>query len=357
MMTGLHGSAPSQPASRVTQYDTAVDIYSAGIILWQVATRKIPYEDVESTFDIEIGVSRGTLRPPVCEFGKPRLCALIQRCWAPRPDKRPTALEVATRLESPLLFDDSAPGADEEADIKEALELKKQQHHLAYGCPLADRPMPFHYASRRREHGSFSFSRSSSTRSTLSTSTSTKGPATARGDAAMKSAGTEAGDGAVVVVGDLSLSTSGAESLESQMKRLDFIQREIDLLRTHRNAQLCIASMVEAMRQPDTGICLANRTFWGRVITDCFVGQQMVDWLMQIAGLPRPKARHVAHSIRVSHSSQLFCARVWLERSREIERERERERGRERERESVCMRVCVCVFACLLSTSVCTRMF
>eukprot|EP00039_Didymoeca_costata_P012914 m.188991 g.188991 ORF g.188991 m.188991 type:complete len:652 (+) comp15622_c0_seq12:172-2127(+) len=90
--------------SRVSKYDTAVDIFSLGIILWEIFTRKIPYEDIATSWEIIAGVKSGTLRPTVPDDWPPRLRTVVQWCWFPDPQGRPTAEEVISWCEDPLFL-------------------------------------------------------------------------------------------------------------------------------------------------------------------------------------------------------------------------------------------------------------
>eukprot|EP00043_Microstomoeca_roanoka_P009909 m.94550 g.94550 ORF g.94550 m.94550 type:complete len:643 (+) comp14729_c1_seq2:36-1964(+) len=266
MMTGLNSSSSSgRTAARTTRYDTAVDIYSAGIVLWQVLTRKMPYEDIASSFDIELGVARGTLRPPIDHIHMPRIHAIITSCWAQQPSDRPSAIEVAVRLESRLLFESEPPDADEEEDIMDVIQHQLSLQQSA-ATTLSGTQMPFHYEKE--------------TPSALMLSRT-------------QSAGTQGRPG-----NQHDGSQHVALDGQRHMQQLDLIRREVELFRSFPNAQVCIASLVEAMRQPDIGLCLATRSFLGYNVTDCFVGCQMVDWLAKHGRLPQDTARAVARRIR-----------------------------------------------------------
>lgn len=260
-MTGVLPSVKGKPLSRSTEYDTAVDIFSCGIILWQVVTRKVPYEDIENTFDIEISVARGTLRPSTAEICMPRIRRIIETCWAHEPQDRPTAVEVALRLESPLLFEKTEPSGDEEAEIQVSLS-DRLQAFKACSPLIVDVPMPFHFAPKTTNvNGEFDIINAS--------------------------------------VDGLSLSSESADITNEQLDLIDLIRREVDLIRTHKNAHMSVAAMVDAMRQPDIGLCLANHRFFGKTIPNSFVGSQMIHWLTKIAGLSEKNAREVSTMIRV----------------------------------------------------------
>ena len=107
------GSMMEQMASssmqRSTQYDTKVDVYSFGIILWEIWTRREPYADIPQIFDIKQGVESGTLRPAgPHDKWPPRVKTLASWCWFRDPDGRPTAEEILAWLFDPNLLNAAA---------------------------------------------------------------------------------------------------------------------------------------------------------------------------------------------------------------------------------------------------------
>jgi hypothetical protein len=74
-------------------------VYAFGIILWEILTRKEPYEDKEP-MQIVVEVVNDNLRPdiPVLYRDSP-LIPLIKDCWAGDPDRRPPFRVVVDRLD------------------------------------------------------------------------------------------------------------------------------------------------------------------------------------------------------------------------------------------------------------------
>jgi serine/threonine protein kinase len=67
-------------------YNHASEIYSFGVILWQLSTRAMPYEDEESGFVIKYYILEGIKNdiPTECRFSE-----IIKQCWD-MPERRPT---------------------------------------------------------------------------------------------------------------------------------------------------------------------------------------------------------------------------------------------------------------------------
>jgi predicted outer membrane repeat protein len=84
------------------EYTFAVDVYSFGIILWEIASRKYPYETntdfPKRLIDIVNFVQAGG-RPLLSAECPHRFRQLIEECWGHRPEDRPTFRQVLARLE------------------------------------------------------------------------------------------------------------------------------------------------------------------------------------------------------------------------------------------------------------------
>ena len=76
-----------------------VDVYSMGIILWELLTRKDPFSNHDD-YDIFVdAVCNKGERPPIPEWCPTRLRTLMTRCWDEDPNVRPTFPEIVTALD------------------------------------------------------------------------------------------------------------------------------------------------------------------------------------------------------------------------------------------------------------------
>jgi len=72
------------------------DIYSFGILMHEVVSKADPWESCSQYEEEDVTMG---LRPDIPDTVPLRLARLIRACWAPKPDLRPDAKEVVTRLE------------------------------------------------------------------------------------------------------------------------------------------------------------------------------------------------------------------------------------------------------------------
>ncbi len=98
-------------------YTQKSDVFSMGITMWEMATRKIPYEKASSRSMIPFWMAQNK-REEIPADCPPKMAHLIKWCWDTDPTKRPTAAEAVKYLrdaESDFKPSDNKPNQNDNA--------------------------------------------------------------------------------------------------------------------------------------------------------------------------------------------------------------------------------------------------
>ncbi|KAJ8752505.1 hypothetical protein K2173_004793 [Erythroxylum novogranatense] len=89
--------APELLNGNSSKVSDKVDVFSFGIVLWEILTGEEPYANMHYGAIIG-GIVNNTLRPAIPSLCDPEWKRLMEQCWAPNPASRPSFTDIASRL-------------------------------------------------------------------------------------------------------------------------------------------------------------------------------------------------------------------------------------------------------------------
>lgn len=88
-------------AGSTARYSVKVDVYSFGMVLWELWEKRRPFDNLNSRFDIMDAVRDGK-RPRISDNCPPAFRSLIERCWESEPSRRPMFTYIVKYLREEL---------------------------------------------------------------------------------------------------------------------------------------------------------------------------------------------------------------------------------------------------------------
>jgi len=79
-------------------YGLSVDVYSFGMLLWEVCALAKPFSSVATAMEFRKTVHIRGKRPAIKDHWPKRMKELLRRCWSATPSKRPSVLDVKSSI-------------------------------------------------------------------------------------------------------------------------------------------------------------------------------------------------------------------------------------------------------------------
>lgn len=80
-----------------SEHSRESDVFSFGIVAWEVLSREVPWKDVKIATQLAILVDRGH-RPEIPSNAPAGVVKVITSCWEKLPERRPTFAQIRNLL-------------------------------------------------------------------------------------------------------------------------------------------------------------------------------------------------------------------------------------------------------------------
>src|SRR5438034_11761627 len=74
-------------------YTKVADIYSLGIIMWEMTSGVPAFHNIPHDFPLSLNICKG-IRPKIIEGTMPKYVKVMEECWDNDPEKRPTVNQL-----------------------------------------------------------------------------------------------------------------------------------------------------------------------------------------------------------------------------------------------------------------------
>ncbi|OHT08347.1 hypothetical protein TRFO_04986 [Tritrichomonas foetus] len=106
-------------------YTNSVDVYSFGLILWEMITKKLPFDNLQPA-QVIFAVLIDHKRPPIPSDTPQALSEVMQQCWSENPSERPPFEELVPHFENgDILYS----GCDKDSYLNLIKTLHNKQSH------------------------------------------------------------------------------------------------------------------------------------------------------------------------------------------------------------------------------------